>query len=187
MTIPRCAHLVLLAAALLTVPRAIKAGELVIDRSQSHIDIAVKSTVDSFVARLAAFDVTLKIDPTNGRVESGVFQADLAAVKTGRADRDSDMDRWLQTGKYPQVIFELTSVERGPDGALSARGRLQLHGQLRRIAFPVKITAGPGGVTIDGTAALDTREYGLPVIRKFLVLTVDPVVQVRIHLQGKSD
>jgi len=52
------------------------------------------------------------------------------------------------------------------------------------VSFPVKITADHRLTTIDGMAAVDTREFGLPIIRMFWVLTVDPVVHVRFHLQG---
>jgi iron complex transport system substrate-binding protein len=37
-----------------------------------------------------------------------------------------------------------------------------------------------------GDASLDTREFGLPVIRLFGLLKVDPVVRVRFHLQGTA-
>ena len=187
MIILRCFGVRLAATAFLALPLPMISKEtlLLLDRSESHVDIAVKATVDSFVARLEDFDVTVTIDPETAQVGSTVFRADLAAVKTGRADRDGDMNAWLQTVQYPQVRFELTAMDRGPDGALTARGRFQLHGRQRDVSFPAKVGVDHGLVTIDGSAALDTREFGLPVIRKFLVLTVDPVLHVRFHLQGK--
>jgi hypothetical protein len=118
-----------------------------------------------------------------GRVESAAFQADLSAVKTGIANRDHNMRVWLQTNEFPQVGFEFRAVDRSPNGASTARGRFQLHGQMHDIRFPVTITVNGGLATIDGTATSDTQEFGLPIIR-FWVLTVDPVVQVHFHLQG---
>jgi polyisoprenoid-binding protein YceI len=175
----------LIAAAILILPLAARAnGALfVVDRAESHIDVAVKSTVISFDAHLVDFDVAIALDPENGKVESAVFHADLSALKTGRADRDHNMQVWLQTNEFPQVAFELEAVDRGPNGSLTARGRLKLHGQAHDIRFPVSVADSLGSATIDGTATLDTQDYGLPIIR-FLVLTVDPVVQVHIHLQG---
>ena len=185
MTILRSSGARLLAAAILALPLATKANAalLVLDRAESHVDIAVKATVNSFVARLEDFDVAVTLDPASGRVESTVFHADLAAVKTGRADRDHNMSVWLQTNTFPQVVFELRAVDRGPNGALTARGRIQLHGQEHDLRFPVTVTVSRGLTTIDGTATLDTRDFGLPIIR-FWVLTVDPVVHVHFHLQG---
>ena len=185
MTILRSSGTRLLAAAILALPLATRANValFVMDRSESHIDIAIKSTLDSFVAHLEDFDVAITLDPENGRVESAAFHAKLSAVKTGLAARDHNMSVWLQTNEFPQVVFELKAVDRSPNGALTARGRFQLHGQMHDIRFPVTVIVNRGLATIDGTATLDTQDFGLPIIR-FWVLTVDPVVQVHLHLQG---
>jgi polyisoprenoid-binding protein YceI len=185
MTILQSSGARLFAAAMLALPLATRAdGALfVVNRTESHVDIAVKSTFNSFVARLEDFDVAIMLDPESGRVESTAFHANLAAVKTGRADRDHNMSVWLQTNEFPRVVFELSAMERGPSGTLTARGRIQLHGQQHDIDFPLTVTVSRGLATIDGTAILDTRDFGLPIIR-FLLLTVDPVVNVHFHLQG---
>ena len=185
MTTMRSSSARLLAAALLALPLAAGAKGVpwVLDRAASHLDVAVTSTVTSFVARLETFDVAIALDPESGRVESTAFHADLVAVKTGRADRDHNMIGWLQTNQFPRVDFELNAVERSPDGTLTAHGRLQLHGQQHDLSFPLTLAVSHRRATLDGTATLDTRDYGLPIIR-FWLLTVDPVVRVHFHLQG---
>jgi polyisoprenoid-binding protein YceI len=154
------------AVAILVLPLAPRAnGEpFVMDRSESHVDIAIKSTLDSFVAHLEDFDVAITLDPENERVESTAFHADLSAVKTGLAARDHNMSVWLQTNEFPQIVFELKAVDRSPNGALTARGRFKLHGQMHDIRFPLTVTVNGRLATIDGTATLDTQEYGLPII-----------------------
>ena len=185
MTILRSSGAHLLAAAILALPLTARANgaPFVLDRAESHVDVAVKSTVASFVARMEDFGVAITLDPEGGRVESATFHADLSAVKTGRADRDHNMRVWLQTNEFPQAAFELGAVDRGPTGQLTARGRVRLHGRQRDVRFPVAVTISRGSATIDGTATLDTRDFGLPIIR-FWLLTVDPVVRVHFHLQG---
>jgi polyisoprenoid-binding protein YceI len=184
-TILRSCGARVLAAAILALPLAAGANgaPFVMDRAGSHIDIAVTSTLDSFVAHLEDFGAAITLDPAGGRVETAAFHADLSAVKTGLSERDHNMRVWLQTDKFPQVAFELRSVDRGPDGALTARGRFQMHGQMHEIRFPVTISVDRGMAAIDGTAALDTQDYGLPIIR-FWILTVDPVVHIHFHLKG---
>jgi polyisoprenoid-binding protein YceI len=185
MTILRSWGAGLFAAAILALPMAtrVNGALFVMDRAESHVDIAVKSTLDSFVARLENFDVAITVDPESGRVESTAFHAYLSAVKTGLADRDRNMSVWLETNKFPQVVFELRAVDRGPNGTFTAHGRFQLHGQQRDIRFPVTVTVNRGQTTIDGTVPLDTQDFGLPIIR-FWVLTVDPLVQVHFHIHG---
>jgi polyisoprenoid-binding protein YceI len=175
----------LLTAAILALPLATRAegAMFALDRSESHVDIAVKATLGSFVARLEDFNVAITLDPESGRIETTSFHADLSAVKTGRTDRDHNMNDWLQTNEFPHVDFELGTVDRGPNGELTARGQFRLHGQQHEMRFPVTVSVNRGLAVIDGTATLDTQDYGLPIIR-FLLLTVDPVVQVHFHLQG---
>ena len=117
MTILRSSGARLLAAAILALPLAAKAEAslFVLDRAESQVDIAVKATLNSFVAHLEDYAVAITLDPESGRVESTAFHADLAAVKTGRADRDHNMSVWLQTNEFPQVVFELRAVDRGPN------------------------------------------------------------------------
>jgi len=178
----------LLAAAVLALPLATRANgaPFVVDHAESHVDIAVKSTLYSFVARLDKFDVAITLSPENGNVESTAFRADLSAVKTGIADRDHNMSVWFHANEFPQVVFDLGAVERGPAGELTARGRLRLHGQAHDIRFPVTVTVNRGLAMIDGTATLNTQDFGLPIIR-YWVLSVDPIVQVHFHLQGNLD
>lgn len=185
MAILRSCGFRLLAAAILALPLATRAaGALfVLDRAESHVDIAVKATLGSFVAHLEDFKVAITLDPVSGQVETTAFHADVSAIKTGRTDRDHNMSEWLQTNEFPQVTFELKSVDGGPNGTLTARGQFQLHGKRHEIRFPVTVSVDQGVTVIDGTATLDTQDFGLPIIR-FLVLTVDPVVMVHFHLQG---
>jgi hypothetical protein len=50
------------------------------------------------------------------------------------------------------------------------------------------VTAVKNGkiVSLDGEAWIDTTDYTLPVI-KMLVMTVNPKVKVRFHLEGSSN
>jgi hypothetical protein len=53
------------------------------------------------------------------------------------------------------------------------------------VDFPFTTSISNGLVVLDGTAVLDTRDFGLPVIRTLWLLKVDPVVRVHFHLQGR--
>jgi polyisoprenoid-binding protein YceI len=94
------------------------------------------------------------------------------------------MNEWQQTVQHPEAVYTLTSLAAGVDGRLTATGTFRLHGVERTLVFPVAVTEDNSVVAIDGEVKLDTREFGLPVIRKFAVLKVDPLVTVRFHLQG---
>lgn len=156
---------------------------LVVDFSQSRVDVAVKATMDSFVARLSPYEPAVVVGD-DGVVKSARFRFHFRDLATGKAGRDKAMHSWQQTDTFPDGEFVLTSLEPANGQALTAFGRLTLHGVTREIRFPVSIVHEGERYAIDGDAPVDTREFGLPVIRVFAVLKVDPLVHVRFHLQG---
>jgi len=172
------------AAALCALPVGLRGTTLVVDKQESRIQIQVKATLSSFVARLPNYDATIIVAPTSGRIESVRFNANFDEVKTGIVARDADMNEWQETDQFPQLHFMLTSLEPAERGTYLARGLLLLHGVQESISFPVAVTTDRKLLAVDGELAVDTRDFGLPIIRKFLILTVNPVVHLRFHLQG---
>lgn len=161
------------------------AARLECDPVQSRVEVIVKATVDSFTGRLEQFDPEVVIGP-DGRVTTARFRFRFADVKTGKEKRDRAMHEWQQTGTFPDGEFLLDSLVPETGGAWHAHGRLRLHGHTQPLDFPVTIvTQGPVSA-IDGEAVVDTRGFGLPVIRLLGLLKVDPLVRVRFHLQGKT-
>ena len=175
-----------LAAVLLAGAARAAETPLEIDAAQSRVEIGVKATVDSFTGKLERYDAAIVIDPTSAEVRSARFAFHFEDVKTGKADRDEEMRKWEDTAQNPDGVFTLASLAKGEDGGRVAIGTLVFHGRSREITFPVSITHDGGLYAIDGEATLDTRDFGLPVIKKFLLLKVDPSVTVRFHLQGKA-
>ena len=157
------------------------AEALAINEAQSRVEIAVAVAGDSFTGRLRHYQADVGVE--DGRVVSAVLRFRFGDVHTGREGRDEDMHEWQETRKHPDGVFTL--VELKPDGArFKARGTLVLHGVSREIVFPAAVITDRRLYAIDGVARLDTRDFGLPVIRKFWLLKVEPRVKVRFHLQG---
>lgn len=156
-----------------------------LDPSHSQVEIEVKATVDSFTGHLEHYEAGVSIDPQTGAVTGAQFSFHFKDVLTGKADRDQQMHLWQDTAHHPDGVFILAKLTRQEDGGMTASGKLTLHGLTRDITFPVAITHEGPLYAIDGDAELDTRLFGLPVIKKLLLLKVDPVVHVRFHLQGR--
>ncbi len=156
-----------------------------IDAAQSRVDVVVQATVDSFTGTLAAYDADIRVDTETGAVAAARFDFRFADVKTAKAARDEQMHAWQGTSTYPLGRFTLTEIVRDEAGASHARGELLLHGVSRELRFPISVTREGARYAMDGDAVVDTRRFGLPIIRKFAVLKVDPEVHVRFHLQGE--
>lgn len=157
---------------------------LAIDLAQSRIEIVVKATIDSFTATLSAYKADVQVDA--GRVTAATITFDFADVQTGKPGRDETMHAWQDTPRHPHGVFSLRSLTTDAAGRTTAQGSLVFHEVARELDFPVSITTDRRLYAIDGEASLDTRDFALPIIRKFGLLKVDPVVKVRFHLQGSD-
>ena len=155
-----------------------------VDRGKSTVEVAVKATVDSFDAQVTAFDLAIVVDGETQNVLSAQFHFTFTDLKTGDGDRDAEMYKWEGADRFPDAGFTLDSIEPATVG-YTAHGRLRFHGVERSVVFPATARAEKNVLTIDGGAPLDTRDYGLPIYRRFIFFSVNPVVQVRFHLVGK--
>jgi polyisoprenoid-binding protein YceI len=159
---------------------------LVIDRAQSRVEIEVKATVDSFTGKLDAYEARVELDEAGERVTGARVTFHFRDVHTGNADRDTQMHAWQDTAHHPDGVFTLASLTETGGGGFLAKGTLALHDVAREIAFPVAVRREGGRHVIDGDAVVDTRDFGLSIIKKFLLLKVEPVVHVKFHLEGAS-
>jgi len=168
---------------LAAIPVAIATGRpFLVDAGGVAVEAEVRATIHSFIARVAEPIVEIDGDAATGRVANVrlIFRWD--ALKTGNAARDTAMLAWAGADRFPEVAFNLTSIE-AADGGAMARGTLKMHGKERPIAFPIGIqAAGDGGRVFSGNVAVDSRDWGLPRIRFLLVFSVDPVVTVKFSV-----
>lgn len=179
-------RLPLLLAAAITGAAGLAAAEHAVqfNPAQSTVEVIVKATVDSFTGKLAAYELTGTADES-GHIIAARLSFHFRDVLTGKAKRDAAMHDWQHTEQFPDASFELTALTTAPDGTSRASGKLTFHGVTRALGFPVTIGHDGATYAIDGEAPIDTREFGLPVIRLMGLLKVDPVVRVRFHFQGK--
>lgn len=177
-------------ALILTISSAARAADLLplsVDPAQSRIDVAVHATVDSFVGTLSHYKAAIAINPADGRIGSASLSFAFSDLKTGKSDRDAKMLSWEQGARYPDASFVLGSLSQTSGDEYRAIGTFTMHGVSRQITFPVSVTTDHKTYAVDGTVRLDTREYGLPIIRVALFLKVDPVVVVHFHLQATAN
>ncbi len=161
---------------------------LIADKAQSTIEYAVTATMDSFTGKLSAYDLELARDPDDpARISRAELRFRIADLRSGNSKRDQQMRDWQSTEQFPEAIFTLTALEpAATPGRFTARGQFIFHGMTRDLVFPVSISSSNDGLhVIDGEARIDTRDFGLPIIRKFGLLKVDPVVVIKLHLQAR--
>ena len=158
---------------------------LVLDPEHSSIEVMVHATLDTFMGRLEKFQTDIVIDPEHARTRRAVVTFAFADLKTGRPGRDRDMLAWSENNQFPVVRFQMETLEQTPGLPTQAHGSLKIHGIEHATTFPVSFLIEGPLYAIDGEVILDYRDFGLPIIRKYFILTVDPRLRVRFHLQGR--
>ncbi len=160
------------------------ADSLDIDKAKSHIKVDAKATGHSFAGTLSDFTAKVSGDGSSlapSAVDLGWKFSDL---KTGDEKRDKEMIKWLG-GSAPEGSFKFIKTWTDK-GQTYAQGTLKIHGISKVIAFPYTASKEGKVVTIDGTAALDYQDFGLPIIRTMAVMTVNPKLSVSFHLVGEA-
>jgi hypothetical protein len=97
----------------------------------------------SFGGRATAGDFTGVTETVSGAMEGGPelsavrgwVEAPVTTLKTGNDRRDRDLNKSMESAKYPAIRFELDRVEPGdgaPDSmAVILHGRMLIHGETR--------------------------------------------------------
>ncbi len=173
-------------ALLLALPVFAFAAPLSVDPASVRIEVEARATMHGFTGRLAKADVALETTPAGDALAAASVRFAWSDLKTGDKARDREMLAWA-TARSPDGAFLLLELEptSGPD-TYTASGSLSLNGETRDIAFPVKIARDAAGWSLSGETRIDHRDWGLPKIRKFGFLTVDPVVAIRFSLTAST-
>lgn len=184
MHVPRLPRCLLLLAFL--VPRVLGAADLVVADGAS-LEVDIRATGHPFTARLEHFDVTLAGDLAPPTIDRATLRFRWQELKTGKADRDAAMLKWVGADRNPEGNFVLESFQPASDpGVFTGSGKLELAGQSRPVSFPVRLETRDGVTTLRGEASIDHQQWGLPKIRKFGVFTVNPVVKVRFAVPVRT-
>jgi len=179
-------HILIFAFATLIAPAYSQTStKLVVNEAESHVSVAVHATMDSFVGKLDKYALVVEADPS-GRITSAKLNFAFADLHTGKADRDKEMLKWIAAAQFPDGEFTLVELLGTQADHYTAKGKLKLHGIEHDVQFPVAILHQGSTYSIDGEAPVDYREYGLPIIRKFGMLRVDPTVKIQFHVQGEA-
>ena len=175
-----------LASLFLSSQLAAATSSLVLDKEHSQIEVAVKATMDSFTAKLSAYDATIAADPDAKRIDSAQVKFRFNDVKTGKDKRDVEMHHWQQTEQFPDCVYVMESLKPTSDNTYMATGKFTLHGITKDISFPVTIRfQADGSCKLDSEFTLNTQDHGLPVFKKFGMLKVAPLLKIKFHLEGR--
>jgi polyisoprenoid-binding protein YceI len=181
------ACLVAVAGSAMTQQRLIPSGRLV-------------SGTLSFDGHATAGDFTGTTTTVSGQVAGapdlagvrGWVEAPVRTLKTGNGKRDRDLNKSMESDKYPMLRFELTGVTRrgGSTDSIGVmlQGRLQIHGVTREVDLPGSVQFTGTDVRVRTDFPLDLKEYRIGGLSKLLgMLKMYEDIEVHADLMFRLD
>ena len=140
----------------------------------------VRDGVLSFDGRATVGDFTGTTTSVTGEMSGGArlsevrgwVEAPVRTLRTGNDRRDRDLDRSMESEKYPTLRFELTGVEprgfAGDSTSVVLHGRFIIHGVTHEAAVPADVVVLPGTVRVHGETRLNLRDYDIGGLTKMM-------------------
>jgi polyisoprenoid-binding protein YceI len=156
---------------------------------------SVRSGTLSFDGQATAGDFTGTTSTVSGEITGGAsftevrgwVEAPVTALVTGNARRDRDLNKSMESHKYPKLRFELEGVrpewERGDSAAVVLEGKLTIHGVTRPAAINALLHFQSDSIRVTSQFPMNLKDYRIGGLSKFLgVLKMHPDIVVHVDL-----
>jgi len=115
-------------------------------------------------------------------VQAVTLTVPVAAFECPDEEMTEHLMEAMRPDEFPEISFVLESYEVTPQGA-DATGALTILDSTQPVTVPIALTAGAGGVAIEGDVRIDMTTYGVePPVVMLGMLRVRP--QIRIEFSG---
>ncbi|MDQ2908479.1 MAG: YceI family protein [Candidatus Eremiobacteraeota bacterium] len=157
--------------------------------------VAPRETKLEFVASSSLHPVKGSATDVHGYVDAVVSESSLSLepapsmhlefpverLRSGNDMQDREMWKRLDSKRSPSVVADLRELRPTGPGRYRASGDITLAGRTRRYEGELAVIVDGNRLRVDGKLPLDIRHFGISPPR-FLMFTVAPVVDVRLHL-----
>lgn len=150
-------------------PVDVPAGAYRIDQMHTSITFRVDHLgFSNYTARFKKATAQLQFDPNNLAASSVTVNVDVKSLETDFPDpklvdfnAELQGEKWLDGGKYPEIVFRSISVE--PTGARTMRinGELTMRGVTRPMVLDAKFNGGYRGHPMDPNARIGFSATGV--------------------------
>ena len=163
---------------------SLSAATLEVDKTRSKIQVDAKATGHAFTGTLKDYTIKASGDAVKLKPESLELSWNFTDLKTADVGRDAAMIQWLGGGK-PKGSFKFVKFWADKSGVDKAAGTLTIHGVTKTVYFPFAVKKDGEWITASGHVEMDYKDFGLPLVRAMVVMTVDPRLVVKFQLVGK--
>jgi len=148
----------------------------------------------SFDGRATTGNFTGSTTTLTGKLQGGKLsqvrgwvEAPVRTLATGNQRRDRDLNKSMESGKYPAIRFELAAVTgsgaAGDSVNLMLHGRFIIHGVTRDATVPANIAFRPEGIRVRGATKLNLKDYKIGGLSKALgILKMQEEIVIHVDL-----
>jgi polyisoprenoid-binding protein YceI len=143
----------------------VPAGAYTLDKAHASLLFRVNHlSFSHWTARFTKFDAQLQFDPKDASRSSVKVTVDPKSIASDNAP-DGFMatlagPQWLDAGKYPQMTYRSTKVERTGTNGLRISGELTLHGVTKPVTLAATYNGGYAGHPYDPHARIGFSAKG---------------------------
>ena len=117
----------------------------------------------------------------------GWVEAPVRTLVTGNKRRDRDLNKSMESDKYPTIRFELMGVTgagvAGDSINLVLHGRFILHGVTRDATVPASVAFHPEGIRVRAATPLNLKDYRIGGLSKALgMLRMEEEIVIHVDL-----
>jgi polyisoprenoid-binding protein YceI/CheY-like chemotaxis protein len=167
-------------------------------RAQTHAPIPpgeLSSGTLSFEGHATVGDFVGTTDSVSGQMMGGPnisavrgwVEAPVRTLKTGDRRRDKDLNKSMESNKYPTMRFELTGAtpRAGTADSLTAtlHGNLTIHGVSRKADLPSTLVFQKSSLRVRSEFPLNLKDYRIGGLSKMLgMLKMSEKIEVQVDL-----
>jgi polyisoprenoid-binding protein YceI len=117
----------------------------------------------------------------------GWVEAPVKTLVTGNGKRDKDLNKSMESEKYPAIRYDLAAVVpgkvRGDTVTVTLHGYFLIHGVKQQAAIPATVLLFPDGVRVRGETPLNLKTYKIGGLSKMLgMLKMHEEIMVHLDL-----
>jgi polyisoprenoid-binding protein YceI len=149
------------------------------------------ATVGDFVGTTKAVSGQVTGAPTLSAVQ-GWVEAPVRTLTTGNGKRDKDLNKSMESSKYPNIRFQLSGItpRGGTTDSVAAvlHGALLIHGVTRKVNLPATVHFEGAKARVHSDFPMSLKDYRIGGLSKMLgVLKMHDDIEVHVDLLFSLD
>lgn len=122
--------------------------------AQSSVAFVIKQMGVPVEGQFRKFDAQVQFDPAKLATSRIGFTVDVGSATMGSKEADAEMPKavWFNAPKFPQAVFQSSSIKALGGGKFEVAGKLSIKGNSRDVVVPVTLAQTGSGAALATTA-----------------------------------